>query len=140
MNENFLIKKLSRISEKELNSIGFEKNYINVAINKYEGFLLKIFSLTPVQATILKQTALSCGTDCAVHRDVLTQNIETTDVILFATKSQLKQIIKKLYVQPFKLKILADNLEKISNSIYYFNGTCINTSNSPAKGFGFNQW
>jgi len=63
----------------------------------------------------LKQTALSCGTDCAVHREVLTHNIDFSDVILSATKSQLKEIIKKLYVQPFGLKILAKNLENIQN-------------------------
>jgi len=116
MQEDFLVKKISQnIVEKELSSIGFDKDYLQVAKNKYEHNLFKIFNLTPLQATILKQTALSCGTDCAVHREVLTHNIDFSDVILSATKSQLKEIIKKLYVQPFGLKILAKNLENIQN-------------------------
>ena len=116
MQEDFLVKKISQnIVEKELSSIGFDKDYLQVAKNKYEHNLFKIFNLTPLQATILKQTALSCGTDCAVHREVLTHNIDFSDVILSATKSQLKEIIKKLYVQPFGLKILAKNLENMQN-------------------------
>jgi len=116
MQEDFLVKKISQnIVEKELSSIGFDKDYLQVAKNKYEHNLFKIFNLTPLQATILKQTALSCGTDCAVHREVLTHNIDFSDVILSATKSQLKEIIKKLYVQPFGLKILAKSLENIQN-------------------------
>ena len=116
MQKDFLVKKISQnIVEKELSSIGFDKDYLQVAKNKYEYNLFKIFNLTPLQATILKQTALSCGTDCAVHREVLTHNIDFSDVILSATNSQLKEIIKKLYVQPFGLKILAKNLENIQN-------------------------
>ena len=97
MDKKFLIKKISNKNiDNELANIGFDKNYINVAKNKYHSSVYKIYSLTPVQATILKQTALTCGTDCAVHRDVLTHNIEFTDVILSATNSQLKKIIQKL--------------------------------------------
>lgn len=116
MEENFLIKKISENTiEQELNSIGFDSIYLNVAKNKYQSNLLKIYNLTPVQATILKQTALSCGTDCAVHKEILTHKVEFTDAILFATNMQLKEIVKKLYAQPFNLKTLAQNLEAIQN-------------------------
>ena len=99
MEENFLIKKISENTiEQELNSIGFDSIYLNVAKNKYQSNLLKIYNLTPVQATILKQTALSCGTDCAVHKEILTHKVEFTDAILFATNMQLKEIVKKLPV------------------------------------------
>ena len=114
MSEDFLIKEITRDNiEQELCSIGFDKAYMNVAKNKYNFISYKIYNLTPVQATILKQTALSCGADCAVHREVLTHNIDYSDVILAATNAQLNEIIKKLYVQPFGLKILAKNLENI---------------------------
>ncbi len=136
MEKNFLITKLTSLNlENELSEIGFDKQYINVAKNKYQSDLYKIFGLTPVQATILKQTALSCGTDCALHHDVLTHSIDFSDVILFATDAQLKEIIKKLHLQPFGLKKLACNLEnikqntlspiKIKNNILNFEKTYI---------------
>lgn len=113
MDKNFLIKQVSENTiSKEFCFIGFDEAYSKIAQNKYQTNLLKIFSLTPVQATILKQTALACGTDCALHRNVLTNNIEHSDVILFATNKQLSDIIKKLYAQPFGLKFLAKKLEE----------------------------
>ncbi|MCR4880637.1 MAG: dihydropteroate synthase [bacterium] len=111
--EDFLIKNFSQNDiEKELDFVGFDEAYLKTASNKFVSNLYKIYSLTPIQAVILKQTALSCGTDCAVHRDVVTQTVEKSDVILFGTNSQIKNIIKKLYIQPFGLKILAKNLEE----------------------------
>lgn len=121
MDKKFLIKKISdKNIDNEIANIGFDKDYINVAKNKYHSSVYKIYSLTPIQATILKQTALTCGTDCAVHRDVLTHNIEYTDVILSATNSQLKKIIQKLHIQPFGLKVLAQNLEKMNSNLTPF--------------------
>lgn len=116
--EDFLIKNFSQSDiKKELGFIGFDEGYLKAASEKFIPLLFKIYDLTPIQATILKQTALSCGTDCAVHRDVLTQKIEKSDVILLGSVSQIKKIIKKLYIQPFGLKKLAQNLEeKISPS------------------------
>lgn len=117
--EDFLIKNFSQKEvEKELGFVGFDEAYLKAASEKFVSNLFKIYSLTPVQATILKQTALSCGTDCAVHRDVLTQKIDKSDVVLFGTTSQIKKIIKKLSFQPFGLKILAQKLEKKLSSSF----------------------
>ncbi len=113
---SFLIKSLSQNKiQEELSNIGFDKNYLDIAKNKYKGQLYKIFDLTPVQATILKQTALSCGTDFAVSHGVLTHEVDLTDGILFATNEQLKLIINKLSMQQFKLNILGQNLENAMN-------------------------
>ena len=54
--------------EKELSSVGFDKSYIKKARGKFVYKNIKIFDLTPAQANILKQTALSVGADCATHR------------------------------------------------------------------------
>ena len=111
--DKFLIKNFpEKDIEKELGFIGFDDAYLKIAAEKFNSNIFKVFSLSPVQATILKQTALSVGTDCAVHRDVLTQKIETSDVVLYGTTAQIKKIIQKLYVQPFGLKVLAKNLEE----------------------------
>ena len=76
---DFIVKEVSNDIINELENIGFDSSYKNVACNKFEYKNLKIFSLSLPQANILKQTALSFGADCAVHRDVVTGKSEKTD-------------------------------------------------------------
>ena len=107
---DIFVKKANNNVLKELKSIGFDSSYITEASSKYEGQLYKIFHLKPHEANILKQLCLSLGFDCAVNRDTIMCKCEYTDAIIFATTSQLKKLIKKLYIQPFRLKKLAQEL------------------------------
>lgn len=97
--------------EKELERIGFDKTYRHKAVEKFRFKNIKIFDLTIPQANILKQTAISVGADCAVHRETITCKIEKTDCILGGSFSQLRKITKKLRRQPFSLSKLADLIE-----------------------------
>ncbi len=101
---------------KELNSVGFDSSYINVAVNKYKARAYKVFNLKPYEANILKQLCLSLGFDCAVSRETIMCSCETTDAIILATNSQIDKLIKKLYMQPFKLKEVANCLKEIKDS------------------------
>ena len=86
---------------KEHGHIGMDEGYRKIAKEKYKYKNLKIFSLNLAQANILKQTALTVGADCAIHRNVITANIEKSDVLLGGSYSQLKKIADKLEYQPF---------------------------------------
>lgn len=109
--QNFVLKSLVPDDiESELEKIGFDIAYRAKASEKYKYKTIKIFDLTLPQANILKQTALSFGADCAVHRDVLISVIDKTDVILGGSYSQIKKICNKLRMQPFSMKILAENI------------------------------
>lgn len=111
--KDFVVKEIvTKDLEKELEKIGFDNAYARDASRKYSYKTLKIFNLTPAQANIIKQTALSVGSDCAVHRDVITGKIETSNAILGGSISELKKIADKLKFQPFSLKVLAENIEK----------------------------
>lgn len=96
--------------EKELNRIGFDKSYATKASEKFEYKNIKIYSLTPAMANIIKQTALSVGCDCATHREVITGKIETSNCILGGSISQIKKVGEKLKFQPFGLKKLGEKL------------------------------
>lgn len=110
---DFLVKELSNTNiEKELIDIGFDKTYTHFAKEKFEYKNFKIFNLTPAQANILKQTALSVGADCGTHREVITGKVETSNCILGASFSQIKKISAKLQHQPFGLKCLGQILEE----------------------------
>ena len=66
--------------------------------------------MSVAQANIIKQTALACGSDCAVHREVITGKIEQSNAILGGSFSELKKIAEKLKHQPFSLSNLADEI------------------------------
>ncbi len=116
MDNGFILKNVCSNIEDELENIGFDKSYLNNAVKKYKYKNIKIFDLNTPQANILKQTAISVGADCAVHRETITSRIEKTDCILGGSFSQLSKISQKLKKQPFKLAKLAEEIEKILNS------------------------
>lgn len=110
--KDFVIKTLvSNNIESELEKIGFDISYRAKAADKFRYKTFKIYDLTLPQANILKQTALSFGADCGVHRDVLVNKVEKTDAILGGSVSQIKKICEKLKLQPFSMKDLAFNIE-----------------------------
>ena len=75
--QNFVLKELvTKDIESELEKIGFDIAYRAKASDKFRYRTYKIFDLTLPQANILKQTALTGGADCGVHREVLVNNIE----------------------------------------------------------------
>ena len=103
--KDFVVKTLvANDIESELEKVGFDIAYRAKASDKFRYKTLKIFDLTLPQANILKQTALSFGADCGVHREVLTSKIDRTDAILGGSYSQLRKIADKLKQQPFSLK------------------------------------
>lgn len=108
---NFIVKQVKNADMvKELDNIGFDKCYQEKGQEKYLYKNLKIFSLNIAQANILKQTALTVGADCAVHREVITGKIDNSDVILGGSYSQLRKIAEKLKFQPFSLKELSGEI------------------------------
>lgn len=102
----------SRFSKEEMARIGFDSGYVDSASKKYDYRLFKIFGLAPYQATIIKQAALSLGSDAAVHRDVLMCKIDSSDVLLGGSVAQIISICGKLKKQPFSLSKIAVELEK----------------------------
>jgi dihydropteroate synthase len=107
----FLVKEVNEdFAFASIQEVGFEPSYVSKVVDKYNFKLLKIYDLTPQQASILKQTALSVGCDCAVHREVITCKIEKSDVVLGGAISQIKEVAQKLKHQPFSLSKLADDI------------------------------
>ncbi len=105
--------KFIKPDDTELSQIGFDQSYIKKGLEKHKFTSVKIYDLSSAQANILKQTALSCGTDCAVHREVITGRVEQSDCILSGSLSQFKKIAEKLKYQPLKLNELGKNLNDV---------------------------
>ncbi|MBQ7287314.1 MAG: hypothetical protein IJW73_06095, partial [Candidatus Gastranaerophilales bacterium] len=73
---------LKKFINKEISAVGFDESYVSHAVRKHSFLSIKIFSVTPSQASIIKQTALSCDCDCAVNRGVIDCSIDFSDCIL----------------------------------------------------------
>jgi dihydropteroate synthase len=101
----------------EIEKIGFDKSYIHKACEKFDYKNIKIYSLTPAQANIIKQTAISAGADCATHREVITGKADLSNCILGGSVSQIKKIAEKLKFQPFGLKELGEKLIKAAKQL-----------------------
>ena len=90
---DFVLREIKKTNiENELKKIGFDKSYTHKAKEKFEYKNIKIYSLKPAMANIIKQTSLSVGCDCATHREVITGKIENSDCILGGSVSQIKKI------------------------------------------------
>ncbi len=100
---------------RELQSVDFDASYINCACQKYKYKSIKLFNLKPHEATILKQICLSLGSDCALSRGVLLNEVDYTDCIVVASYSILKKIVEKLKLQPFRMKEIAQLIQNNIN-------------------------
>lgn len=103
---------LSKNIEKEISDIGFSPSYLDFGTQKHRFLNIKIYDLKPEAATIIKQTALSCGTDAAVHRGVLDHSAKLSDIILSGSVSQLKNAAEKLKFQQFSLGKISIEISK----------------------------
>lgn len=125
----------------ELSRTGFDKSYIEQASEKYNYKNIKIYDLSPAQANILKQTAISVGCDCATHREVITGKAEKSNCILGGSISEIKKVGEKLKFQPFGLKILGEKLlQKNSAANAKIVGILNITDNSFSDGGLYNDY
>jgi len=106
-------------AERRLREIGVDKEVISLLADKMFFYVLKIDGVNPGEANIIKQTALSKGTDAAVHRDVITGKKKKSDMLLAGTKSELLKIADALKGQPFGLSEISSyirNFFKVDNN------------------------
>ena len=104
-------------AEAELKKIGCDSFGINHMAYKVVFRVLKVKSVTPTQANIVKQEMLSLGGEAAVTRGTVNHSVDKTDMLLMGTESQYKKLCEKLKLQPFKLNALADAIERVINSL-----------------------
>ncbi|MDR3124785.1 MAG: dihydropteroate synthase [Endomicrobium sp.] len=67
-------------------------------------------------ANILKQEAISVGADVSVSEDVSRFKKGFSDLILFANVARVLKLVDKLKIQPFGLKEVSLNLERLVNN------------------------
>jgi len=96
-----------------LKELGVDGGGVDILASKASNHIIYIKDLAVGGANILKQDALSIGADLAVPRGTVIAKTPFVDCILIATSSQLQKLSKKELAQPFGLKNLAFDLQKI---------------------------
>ncbi len=99
--------------QQELRSLSVDESCVEIFLDKFDSFLLKIVGLRTPAANILKQTALSNGADVAVHRDVITGKVELSDALFMGTKRQLRRTSLAMSGQPFGLAQFEKGVAKL---------------------------
>jgi dihydropteroate synthase len=74
--------------------------------------LIRVKQLKSKAAVILKQEMLSRGGEAALNRGVGNFSAEETDVLLMGTLRQYDELCKKIKMQPFGLRRLADEIKE----------------------------
>ncbi len=87
----------------ELERIGAEAAGREIMLNKARFLAVRLDGVPCVAANVLKQEMLARGGDCAVHRDCVTLERDTTPVLLLGTLAQFDDLISKLAQQGFGL-------------------------------------
>lgn len=98
---------------KEFIALGVDPAGIKIMAPKAVFRVLKISSLRPVAANILKQESLSYGAETATPYGSIIQAVKATDVLLFGTIRQLLAIAKKLKAHQFGLPAVGAEIEKV---------------------------
>jgi dihydropteroate synthase len=92
-------------------SMGVSKQGAGIMSSKSIYAVFKIEGIKSWEANIIKQHLLSLGSDAAIERSALVKDIETS-ILVFASKSQFRQLCEKLNNQPFSLKEVSKKIEK----------------------------
>ncbi|MFZ3101087.1 MAG: dihydropteroate synthase [Desulfitobacteriaceae bacterium] len=100
-----------------LNKIGASEAGVKLMAGKALGRALKLEKVPTKVANILKQEMLAADGDAAVHRDVVVNKIEESDILLLGTVRQLEHVANKLFAQPFGLKELGKALKQLLKTL-----------------------
>ncbi len=87
--------------------------YAKKVADRGVSFNVKFKSISAGAANILKQEAISSGIDAVVHQGTVSCDVKSTDVLICGDIKGLKRLISKLKIQPFGLKELAAELERL---------------------------
>lgn len=117
MEKNFLAEILkiddTKSAEEELRGIGADERGVAILREKAVFRTVKLKDVPLKAAILLKQTFLAKGGDAAVSRGVAGLTAETTDMVLMGTLKEYRQAIAVLKAQPFGLKGIAEEVEKL---------------------------
>lgn len=104
-------------AEREMRRIGVSEGGVRAMAGKSETVVVKVAGADVPTAHIIKQQMLSIGGDAAVAKDVLTHAVDRTDILIFGTHHELRELVGKLSYQPFDLPALGQKIAALLDSL-----------------------
>jgi len=96
--------------KREMAKIGVDTDCVDSLALKSKFIVFKISHIRSAACNIIKQSALSVGTDAAVHRDVITGMKENSSLLLFGSLKEIERVAVKLKGQAFGLNEISERL------------------------------
>ena len=104
-------------AEREMRGIGVSEGGVRAMAGKAETVVLKVAEADVPTAHIIKQQMLSIGGDAAVAKDVLTHAVDRTDILIFGTHHELRELVQRLSSQPVDLPALGQKIAALLDSL-----------------------
>ena len=101
----------------EFKKIGSTAEGAKIMSDKFINAAIRVDGVGNKAVNILKQEMLSRKGDVVVSRDALYSSGEKSDIIIFGSEKNLRNLIDKIRLQPFGLKALSLKLEGFLNSL-----------------------
>lgn len=98
---------------KAVEEVGVDNAIIGEMADKMLFYVVEIEEVSPPAATIMKQIAISRGTDAAVHRNVIVNRVDKSTVLIPGSMRELKLIAEEFSRQPFGLAEIGSKIHKI---------------------------
>ncbi len=98
--------------EEAMKKIGVSEDGIEIMREKGKFYGIKLEDIPLKAALLLKQEALAADMECALPWCTAALKCDTTDAILFGTERQFEILIEKMKKQPFKGKIIGEEIEE----------------------------
>ena len=105
-------------AKKQIADLGVEPISIDMMAPKTLHFNLLIEGVRPPVAIILKESMLAVGADAAINRNAITHKIDKCNVLVMATRKQLRKAAVNLKMQPFGIDELAVEMLRVADNFY----------------------
>ncbi len=99
-----------------MRSVGVTPEGCSIMKNKSVSMAIRIDNITSTEALIIKQEILARGGDAAISKDAISQQLDSTDVIVIGTLLQFEKLIQKLSGQSRDLPLIAQMLRRTLES------------------------
>lgn len=96
----------------EMKRMDVHKDGISIMLPKAQFRVVKIKDVSVTKANIIKQDILSFGGEAATAKGAINHSVKKTDVLIFGTIRQIKNLASKLKRQYFGLKDIALHIEE----------------------------
>ena len=107
---------------REMVRVGSTPRGVQKMLPKARAISIKLENLSRVECNILKQSLLSLGGDAAVHKFVLTEEVEPSNAVLVGMQEHFSELCNQLMEQPWVLpriaRIIRETIKNYNKRVY----------------------